>query len=91
LLERDAFEEARELAEAAWMRRQRDDIRASERAATAFVLATACWGIGEAERPRAIALVERAVADYAAAGEADGEEATAAKAWLERTSRWEHP
>ncbi|HWB81741.1 MAG TPA: serine/threonine-protein kinase [Nannocystaceae bacterium] len=80
LLERGAVAEARPVIEAAWRRRERDDVGPADRGSTAFVLARAWWADGE--RTQAIAMCERAIAELAAGGAGDGQEAREAKAWL---------
>jgi hypothetical protein len=80
------LDEALPLAEAAWKRRQADDIPSQLRAQTAFLLARLLWIIeGPARnRSRARALAEDAAASYARAGEAQAERLGEVERWLEQ-------
>ncbi len=74
LLARDAFAEARELAEASWRQQENAEMSGALRADTAFVLARTYWARDdEGDRRRAIEMAERALADYREAG---GDEAS---------------
>ncbi|MEM9454373.1 MAG: serine/threonine-protein kinase [Myxococcota bacterium] len=84
LLALDREDEARPLAEQGWARHRRDDIRPSDRAYTAFVLARVLWSIEGSyrDRTRARALAEDAVRSYRAAGAAHESDARDVEQWL---------
>jgi tetratricopeptide (TPR) repeat protein/tRNA A-37 threonylcarbamoyl transferase component Bud32 len=77
LLDRGRLDEAHELAELAWRRHQEDDIAATARASTAFVLARTTWARGDQARARELA--ERALKDFAE----DETQAAAVRTWLD--------
>ncbi len=81
-------EEALELAEKAWERRQAEDVLPELRAATAFVLARAIWATstGGAARKRAKELAARAVEGFSEAKQA--EDAEAVREWMARPDGW---
>jgi eukaryotic-like serine/threonine-protein kinase len=77
-------QEAVELAEAAWARRQRDDIPEEHRADTAFVLARALWRSSTQEgiRGRAEALALQALGLYEGRESSSTAEVETLRAWL---------
>jgi tetratricopeptide (TPR) repeat protein len=83
LFEQGRNAQALPLAEKAWTRHQRDDIRAEQRATTAFGLARVLWAVDgpDRDRPRARQLAQAARDAY---DEADGYEDMVAKVdqWL---------
>ncbi|MCH9685526.1 MAG: tetratricopeptide repeat protein, partial [Deltaproteobacteria bacterium] len=76
--------EALSLAEQAWARSQRDDIDASDRATTAFVLARILWSIEGAarDRRRAKELADTALRIYRADEEAEHDDEREVEQWL---------
>ncbi len=79
--------EALPLAERAWARRQADDIPASSRASTAFLLARLLWQGSPQERRRARELAQKAREAFAGAGDAYAESEQSVEQWLQKHGR----
>lgn len=81
----DRADEALPIAELAWARHQRDDIRASGRAGTAFVLAHILWDIQPParDRPRARRLAEDARVSYEKSHYVDDKQREEVQRWLD--------
>jgi tetratricopeptide (TPR) repeat protein/tRNA A-37 threonylcarbamoyl transferase component Bud32 len=83
-LELDRPHDALPYAEAAWERRQADDVPAEWRGDAAFALARSLWQTGDdrARRRRARALAEQARAEYESVGELRAPEVEDVRTWL---------
>jgi tetratricopeptide (TPR) repeat protein len=85
LHDQQRFDEALPLAEASWARRQRDDIPAEDRAATAFLLAQTLTSVEGSKRDpsRARELAQKAVELYAAASGDFSPRGEEVRAWID--------
>jgi tetratricopeptide (TPR) repeat protein len=86
LLARGKVAEALPLAEAAWRRRQQDDIAPEFRAETAFLLTRVLWAhdASPTSRIRAHALGEQALSGFEQVADAHGVRAKEVKDWLDQ-------